>query len=220
MPLTVVKSLFQAGFFVASRRHAGPSFFTASSVSRAKSGSCSASRGSATGAAVADFSRSIWLIGFIVPHAVAVYSRPITAFRNVRRLTLSEARPSLLQKRIQPFLRLAGGEKQRERGALERVAAAVREELRTDVEREPAARAELECAVRDRARVELAEEVAPVRARAETPEERSGQRQIDRQRGALGDDEPVGEQVVRGDRAVGDRDPHRFLATSSSPGPN
>src|SRR6185369_7650858 len=82
------------------------------------------------------------------------------------------------------------------------------------------ARAEGEAAVGDRARVELAEEIAAVGARAEAPDERSGERRVERQRGMLSDDEPVGEEVVRGDRAVGDRDPHRFLATSSNPGPN
>src|SRR5439155_15045919 len=72
----------------------------------------------------------------------------------------------------------------------------------------------------NRARVELAEEIAPVRARAEAPDERPGQRGVDRQPRRLGHDEPVGQEVVRGDRSLGDGDSHRFLATSSSPGPN
>src|SRR5205823_6807279 len=107
-----------------------------------------------------------------------------------------------------------------ERRALERVAAAAREELGGDVERELAASAKLEGPIGDRARVELAEEVAPVRAPAEAPDERTGERRVDRQPGLLRDDEPVRQEVVRGDRSIGDDDSHPFLATSSSPGPN
>src|SRR3954463_4318924 len=130
MPLTVVKSLFHGAFLVASRRHAGSPFFTSASVSRSKSGSCSPSTGSATGAAAADFSRSIWLIG-------SSYNELAGSIPG------SETRRPLLQKRAQPFLRHAGGEEDRKGRALERVAAAVREELRRDVEGEPAARAAL-----------------------------------------------------------------------------
>src|SRR5947207_12702323 len=142
MPLMVVKSLFHGAFFVASRRHGGSCFRTAAIVSRAKSGSCSASVGSATGAAGANFSRSRSLIG----SSYNTLARSIPA---------SEARPSLLQKRGQPFLRLAGREEEREGRALERVAAAARKELGGDVERELAARAEIEGPIGDRARVEI-----------------------------------------------------------------
>src|ERR1044071_9202508 len=114
----------------------------------------------------------------------------------------------------------ASRETQRESGAFERLAAAQPEKLRGDVECKFAARAEVERAVRDGARVELAEEVAAVGGCAEAPDEGAGERRVDRQRGAVGDDEPVGEQIVRGDRTVSDRDSHRFLATSSNPGPN
>src|SRR5207253_307984 len=107
-----------------------------------------------------------------------------------------EARRSLLQKRGQPFLRLAGGEEKSERRALERVAAAARKELGGDVERELAARVELENPIGDRVRVELAEEIAPVRAHAEAPDERTGKRRVDRQPRLLGHDEPVRQEVV------------------------
>src|SRR5947207_5310045 len=138
MPLMVVKSLFHGAFLVASRRHAGSSFRTSAIVSRAKSGSCSASAGFGTGAAGTDFSRS-----------------------RLRLMKLSyqrgKPRRALLQKRGEAFLRLASGEEESEGRALELVAAAAREELRGDVERELAAGAELENAVGNRARVELAE---------------------------------------------------------------
>jgi len=42
MPLTVVKSFFQAGFFDALCCHLAASFRTASSAASEKSGSCSA----------------------------------------------------------------------------------------------------------------------------------------------------------------------------------